>query len=127
MYLKIKKSGWLYDGWNLDLVKLYFTTGFRNPITQANSDESESQEDRMKRMSNYMICTHLDWKEGQPYEGRFYSTGGSISFNCYYKQITKPEVSLEKMEGKVSYFTFFLLTLPSAAFLKLSIASPTDG
>ena len=96
---------------------------------RANYD-SESQEDQMKRMSDYMICTHLDWKEGEPYEEWFYYdgyTGGSKSFNCYNKQITKPEVSLEKMEGKVSYFTFFLLTLPSAAFLKLCMASPTDG
>ena len=70
---------------------------------RANSNDSESQEDKMKRMSDYMICTHFDWEEGQPYEKRLYPTGGPISFNCYYKQITKPEVSLEKMEGKVSY------------------------
>ena len=108
LYIKIEKSGWLSDGWNLDLVKLYFTTGFRNPIMRANYD-SESQEDQMKRMSDYMICTHLDWEEGQPYEKRLYP--GTISFNCYYKQIAKPEVSLEKIKGKVSYFSNYSIHL----------------
>ena len=121
MYLKIQRNGGqtYYDGWNLDLVKLYFTTGFRNPIKKADSNDPESQEDKMKRMSNYMICTHLDWKEGEPYEEWFYYdgyTGGSKSFNCYNKQITKPEVSLEKIEGKVSYFTNYSIRREGVRF-----------
>ena len=111
MYLDVKSNpGQTYwDGWTVDLIKLYFSASFRESIKNSYKN-STLVENQMKKMSDYMICTHKDWKTGKPYGFRLYSDMGrehaSYSFRCYYKKIKNPEVAIEKIQGQVSY-TFF--------------------
>ena len=111
MYLDVK-SNWgqlHWDGWTVDLIKLYFSAPFREAMKKG-YDDSTLVENQMKKMSDYMICTHKDWKTGKPYGFRLYSDMGkehaSYSFQCYYKKIKNPAVAIERMQGQVSY-TFY--------------------
>ena len=112
MYLDVK-SNWgqlHWDGWTVDLIKLYFSASFRESI-KSSYRNSTLVENQMKKMSDYMICTHKDWKTGKPYGFRLYSDLGrehaSYSFRCYYKKIKNPEVAIEKIQGQVSYTFYF--------------------
>jgi len=111
MYLDVK-SNWgqlHWDGWTVDLIKLYFSAPFREAMKKG-YDNSTLVENQMKKMSDYMICTHKDWETGLPYETRLYSDMGqnhaSYSFHCYYKKIKNPEVAIEKIEGQVCEHTY---------------------
>ena len=112
MYLDVKSNpGQTYwDGWTVDLIKLYFSASFRETI-KSSYRNSTLVENQMKKMSDYMICTHKDWKTGVPYGFRLYSDMGkehaSYSFRCYYKKIKNPEVAIEKIQGQVSYTFYF--------------------
>ena len=112
MYLDVKSNpGQTYwDGWTVDLIKLYFSASFRESIKNSYKN-STLVENQMKKMSDYMICTHKDWKTGKPYGFRLYSDMGrehaSYSFRCYYKKIKNPEVAIEKIQGQVSYTSTF--------------------
>ena len=90
------------DVWNLDLIKIYFTTTFTEAIKGAHNT-GRSQEEKMKDMSDYMICRHEFWEPGQSYETSLKPTANYHAFDCEFNTILNPEVSLDRVKAHVSH------------------------
>jgi len=100
MFLDVNKTNMWKDVWNLDLIKIYFTTTFTEAIKGAHNTGS-SQEEKMKDMSDYMICRHEFWEPGQSYETPLEPTANYHAFDCEFNKILNPEVSLDRVKAHV--------------------------